>query len=155
MTVIWKTRTWPQEYRIFRDKVITGLLKKSTWKRQAYGEFNGAMLRFRSEGFWKTNTILSDIEGTKDLGTIEYDSWKTSGKVTFMDETFEWKYESWKRNKWRISNENGFAEYTVTNIWKGEGVIEFEDIPPALVLIGLFIDDHFKTLSAAVVTVNA
>ncbi|CAG5010327.1 hypothetical protein DYBT9275_04693 [Dyadobacter sp. CECT 9275] len=150
MNVIWKTGTWPQEYRIFRDKVITGILKKNTWKAQAYGEFNGAMLRFRSEGFWKNKTIISDIEGTKDLGNIEYDSWKASGKVTFMDETYEWKYDSWKGNKWSIGNKNGSANYTVTNFWKGEGTIEFEDIPPAVVLTGLFIDDHFRALSAAV-----
>ncbi len=106
------------------------------------------MLRFRSRGFWKTETIISDIEGTKELGTIVYD-WKSTGKVTYLEKTYDWRYESWKRNVWIICCDQDFAKYKITSFWKGEGEIEIEGIPPELVIIGLYIDVHFKTIASA------
>jgi hypothetical protein len=155
MTVTWKTTGWAQQYRIFRDKIIVGILKKEGWKGEVLGEYNGAMLRFRPTGFWKTGTVISDVEGTRELGMIEYDTWKSIGKVTFQDKEYEWKYESWKQNKWSISHEEEFAKYAVTNVWRGEGSIDIEGIAPELVIIGLFIDDHYKMLGAAMVAMNS
>lgn len=152
MSVTWKSKALGQEYRIFRNKIIVGILKKETWKRSAYGEYNGAMLRFRPKGFWNTRTLIYDIEGNNQLGSIAYNSWKSTGQIIFQDQTFEWKYASaWKRNQWTLTDGNDFATYKVTNIWKGEGEIEAEGIPPALVLIGLFIHDYFETMTAAVI----
>jgi hypothetical protein len=149
MTVIWKTIGWSQQYRIFRDKIIVGILKKEGWKQDAVGEYNGAMVRFSSRGFWKTETIIADIEGTKELGKIEYDGWKSIGKVIFQGEEYLWKYDSWKLNEWTISKGDDFAKYKITNIWKGEGAIEIEGVPPELVIIGLYIEDRFKAISAS------
>lgn len=152
-SITWKSNGMRQEYRIFRNKIIIGLLKKETWKRAAYGEYNGAMLRFKPKGFWNTETLIYDIEGNNQLGSIEYNSWKSIATVTFQDQTFECRYESaWKRNKWTITNGNDSANYIVTSIWKGEGEIEAEGVHPGIVLIGLFIHDHFETMTAAVLS---
>ena len=152
MSITWKSKGMRKEYRIFRDKIIVGILKKEAWKRKAYGEYNGAMLQFSPKGFWNTGTIISDIEGNKQLGSIEYGGWKSTATVTFQDQNFEWKYTSgWKRNEWTISGGNNFATYKVTSIWKGEGAIETEGVSAALVLIGLFIHDHFETMTTAAI----
>ena len=152
MSVTWKSKGMRQEYRIFRDKIIVGIFKKEGWKSTAYGEFNGAMLRFKPKSFWNTGTVIYDIEGENQLGTIEYNSWKSTGSVVFQGQTFEWKYDSrWKRNKWTISNGADFAAFHITSIWKGEGEIEIEGIPAALVIIGLYIHDHFETMTTAVI----
>ena len=149
MSVTWKTTGWSQQYRIFRDKIIVGILNKETWKNVALGEYNGAMIRFTSQGFWKTETMITDIEGAKPLGTIAYNEWKSTATVSFQDESYEWKYESWKRNEWTIYHGSNFAKYKMTNIWKGEGAIEIEGMPPELVIVGLYIEDHFKTIAAS------
>ena len=155
MSVTWKLKALGQEYRIFRNKIIVGILKKETWKRSSYGEYNGAMLRFKPKGFWNNETLIYDIEGNNQLGSIEYNSWKSTGQIIYQDQTFEWKYASgWKRNQWILTGANDSATYKVTNIWKGEGEIEVEGVPAALVLIGLFIHDHFQTMTAAVITVS-
>jgi hypothetical protein len=141
MIVTWKTSSWSTQYHIFRDRIITGILKKQAWTRQGYGEFNGAMLRFRSTGFLNSGTVITDIEGERELGTIVFDRWRSTASVIYQGHMYAWKYESWKRNAWMISDQDDFAKYKITNFWKGEGVIEIEGLPPALVLIGLFIQE--------------
>jgi hypothetical protein len=149
MTVSWKKNVWTREYRIFRDKLIVGLLKGSTLNRQAYGEFNGAMLRFRNKGFGNSQTSIYDIEGTREVGQIHYNIWKSSARISFEGKTYEWKYESWRRNKWRISDSHDCAQFNVTGIWQKEGTIDIGNLPQAVVLIGLFIGNHFKTMQNA------
>lgn len=150
MTLQWASTISGNETRIFRGKLIVGLLKRSTWKDDAYGELNGYMVRFKTKGFWKRSTKILDIEGTKELGHIEYHSWKSTAVITYEDKSYEWAFDSWTRKTWKINNGEDQAIYSKTSFWKNKGDIEVENISPAIILSGLFVYGYFQKMTAAV-----
>lgn len=149
MNLKWESTFSGNETRIFRGKLIVGLLKRSTWKDDAQAELNGHMVRFKTKGFWKPSTKILDIEGTKELGQIEYNSWKSTAVITYEDQTYEWAFDSWMWKAWHIKNSEGQAVYLKTNIWKNKGDVEAENISPAVILAGLFVYSYFQKMAAA------
>ncbi|MEO6685469.1 MAG: hypothetical protein ABIN24_05870 [Dyadobacter sp.] len=139
-----------KETRIFRGKLIAGLLKRSLWKDDAYAELNGHLIQFKTEGFWKRKTQILDIEGTKELGHIEYNSWKNSAIIIYEEKSYEWTFDSWMRKKWRIKCGEDQAIYSKTSVWKNKGEIETDNISPAIILAGLFVYGYYKRMAAAV-----
>ena len=151
MTLQWTSTMSGKETRIFRGKLIAGLLKRSLWKEDAYGELNGHMMQFKTTGFWKRKTQILDIEGTRELGFIEYNSWKTSAVITYEDKSYEWTFDSWMRKNWKIKSGEDQAVYSKISTWKNKGNIEVENISPAIVLAGLFVYGYFQKITAAVI----
>jgi len=150
MTLQWTSTMSGNETRIFRGKLIAGILKRSTWKDDAHGELNGYMVRFKTKGFWKRSTQILDIEGTKELGHIEYHSWKSTATITYEDESYEFAFDSWTRKVWKITNGEKQAIYSKPSVWKNKGDIEVENISPAVILAGLFVYSYFQRMAAAV-----
>jgi len=148
MQLIWKSTFRGNESRIFRGKVLAGLLKISSWKDNAYGELDGHMLRFKTHGFWKRYTQILSIEGDKEIGRIDYNMWKSTASITYQEFEYQWKFASWKRNKWSVINSEVAAYFTKTSLWKNEGEIELDHIPSSIVLIGLFVSKYFERISA-------
>jgi len=149
MKLQWTSTMSGNETRIFRGKLIVGLLKRSTWKDDAHGELNGYMVRFKTTGFWNRSTKILDIEGTRELGHIEYNSWKSTAVITYEDQSYEWAFDSWKRNTWKIKNLENQVSYSRISIWKNKGDIEVENISPAITLTGLFVYTYFQKMAAA------
>lgn len=149
MTLQWKSSMNGREIRVFRGKLIAGLLKRSFWKDDAYGELNGHMMRFKTKGFWKRTTRILNIDGTKELGHITFNTWKSTAVITYENQTYVWRFDSWMRKKWKLGSGVDFVHYVKTSSWKNEGDIETENISPALVLTGLFIYGYFWKIAAA------
>jgi len=150
MTLQWTSTMSGKETRIFRGKLIAGLLKRSLWKDDAYGELNGYLVRFKTTGFWKRKTQILDIDGIRELGHIEYSSWKTSALITFEEKSYEWNFDSWTRKNWKIKSGEDQAIYSKTSVWKNKGDIEVDNISPVVILAGLFIYGYFLKITAAV-----
>lgn len=151
MTLQWTSTMSGKETRIFRGKLIAGLLKRSFWKDDAYGELNGHLIQFKTKGFWKRKTLILDIEGTKELGHIVYNSWKTSAVITYEDKSYTWTFDSWAGKNWKIKSGEDQAIYSKTSVWKNKGDIETDNISPAVILAGLFIYGYFRKVAAAVI----
>jgi hypothetical protein len=149
MTLQWKSSMNGQEIRIFRGKLIAGLLKRSFWKDNAYGELNGHMVRFKTKGFWKPTTQILDIEGKQELGQIVFNTWKSTAAIRYQDQTYHWEFDSWTRKKWTLRTGEDFVQYVKTSSWKNEGDIEIEEISPALILTGLFVYGYFWKIAAS------
>lgn len=149
MTLQWKSSMSGNEIRILRGKLISGLLKRSSWKNEGYGELNGFMVRFKTKGFWKPVTQILDIEGEKELGSIQYNSWKGSATITYDNKTYSWKFDSLMRESWQIGHEDDFVKFSKPNIWQNKGNLEMENISPAVVLAGLFVYGYFWKMAAA------
>jgi hypothetical protein len=149
MQLIWKSTFTGNETRIFRGKVLAGLLKISNWKDNAYGELDGHMLRFRTRGFWKRHTQILSIEGERELGRIEYEMWKGCASIAYQDSVYRWKFGSWRRHKWSVTDSEVAAHFNKTGFWKNEGEIEYDHIPPSIILIGLFVSAYFQRVSAS------
>lgn len=148
MTLQWASTMSGNETRIFRGKLIAGLLKCSSWKDDAHGELNGYMIRFKTTGFWNPSTQILDIEGTKELGKIEYNAWKSTALITYEGQSYEWAFDSWMQKAWKIRNRENQAIYSRPSIWKNKGDIEAENISPAIILTGLFVYTYFQKMSA-------
>ena len=142
MALRWQSSLAGKEVRIFREKIIAGILKINLWTGDAYGELNGHMLRFKSKGFWRNGTQIFDIDGVKELGTIAYNHWKSTAEITYEGTSYIFRYKSWWRRQWSVTEKNASIDYTMTGFWKSEGTIENEELSPALVLTGLFV--HFQ-----------
>lgn len=145
----WKANLSGTECRIFRGKVIAGLLKTSSWKNEGYGELDGYMLRFRTTGFWQKNTEIFDIDGTRQLGEIEYNRFNGSAKVVYEGQTYKWRHESWTRRKWSIGSDDSSAQFQASGWWRNAGEVENDDVPPPVVLAAFFVQNYFRKISSA------
>lgn len=145
----WKSNFTETECRIFRGKVIAGILKISSWKYDGHGELDGYMLTFRTKGFFTRHTEIRDIEGTKVLGGIDYNFLGNTAWITYDGMTFKWKFESWTRRKWVVGNNESEAVFEPNGFWKKEGHVANEDIPPPVILASFFVQAYFRKISAA------
>lgn len=152
MTLTWKASAGGNEIRIFRGKVIAGLLKTGFWKHEGYGELNGHMLKFKSNGFFSGTTSILDIEGKVELGKIEFNAWKNTATITYESKSYQWKFASWKMKKWSVSDGTETAQFEKTSLWKNEGDVTSDFISPAVILSGLFVYGYFWKAAVASAT---
>nr|WP_295929228.1 hypothetical protein [uncultured Dyadobacter sp.] len=145
----WKSNFNETECRIFRGKVIAGILKTSVWKYDGHGELDGYMLRFKTKGFFKRHTEIRDIEGSSILGGIDYNLLGTSARITYNEMHYHWKFESWTRRKWLVGNGEEEAVFEPTGFWKREGRFTNDEIPPPIILAAFFVQAYFRKISAA------
>ena len=137
------------ECRIFRGKLIVGILKTNFWKNSGYGELNGYLLKFKNVGLFNTITKILDIDGTKQLGEIKYNFWKGSATIAYEDELYEWKFESWTRKKWTVQHSEEVTEFELLSFWKNDGEVQNESVSPAVILAALYVNYYLRTISAA------
>jgi len=144
----WKSNFTETECRIFRGKVIAGILKISFWKTDGRGELDGYMLRFKTKGFFVRHTEICDIEGAKVLGSIDYNLWRSSAWIVYDEIRYQWQFESWMRRKWLVSGGGGEAVFEPLGFWKREGRVINEEIPPPVILASFFVQAYFRKMSA-------
>lgn len=149
MTLTWKKSFAGNEIRIFREKLIAGILKTNTWNANAYGELNGYMLTFKPLGFWKTGTKILDIEGKTELGSISYKVWKQKAEITYSERSYIFNYSSWMHQKWEVKDSQETAIFESKGFWKTEGAISYEDIPGAVILSALYVHNYFSRMNSA------
>ncbi|NIJ50878.1 hypothetical protein [Dyadobacter arcticus] len=149
MSLSWKSNFISTEFRIFRGKVIAGILRTSSWKNEGYGELDGNLLRFKTKGFLQKITEIRDIEGEKVLGQIQFHFMSSSATITYDHIDYNWKFASWSMRKWNVSNGNAHAAFKKTGFWQKEGEIEDQEIPPAVILASLYAHIHFRKVAAA------
>ncbi len=145
----WKSNFNETEYRIFRDKVIAGILKTSSWKYDARGELDGYLLSFKTKGFFNPHTEIRDIEGDTLLGGIDCNILKGKAWIIFEEIRYQWKFESWLGGKWVVGNNEIEAHFESSGFWKRKGIVINEDIPPPVILASLFVKAYFNKISDA------
>ncbi|OJV18659.1 MAG: hypothetical protein BGO21_24355 [Dyadobacter sp. 50-39] len=145
----WKSNFTETECRIFRGKVIAGILKTTIFKYDGRGELDGYMLTFKSKGFFQSRTEIRDIEGRSVLGDIEYNLFRSKAWITYEGKRYEWRLESWLRSKWVVANGESEARFESAGFWKREGNVINEDIPPPVILASFFVQSFFHKISSA------
>jgi hypothetical protein len=149
MSLSWKSNFASTEFRIFRGRVIAGLLKATTWKNEAYGELDGNLLRFKTKGFFQKNTEIRDIEGARLLGSIQFHYFRRSATITYNDLEYHWQFLPWSARKWQVKKGEDYAVFKQTGFWQKTGEIDNEGIPAPIVLVSLYVHIHYRKLSAA------
>lgn len=152
MTLTWKSTFASNELRIFRGKLIAGILKTNTWKADAYGELNGHMLTFKALGFWNRGTKILDIEGKTELGEISYDFWKQTAEITYSGQSYQFRYKSWTHRKWEVTGPEVSAVFESKGFWSPEGIVTYEDMPGAIILCALYAHSYFTRINASATT---
>ncbi|QRR02857.1 hypothetical protein [Dyadobacter sandarakinus] len=150
MSLTWKTSFSGRECRIFRGKLMVGLLKLSLWKTGGYGELQGYLLRFKTNGIWRRNTVILDIDGKKELGEIKFNLWKGSATITYDHMEYAFKYHSWTRRQWTVTAPDESATFEHKGLFQKEGVVENDDLSFAVILSALYADAYFRRLTATV-----
>lgn len=145
----WKSNFTETECRIFRGKVIAGILKTTLWKYNGRGELDGYMLTFRNKGFFQSHTEIRDIEGKNVLGGIEYNLFRSKARITYEGVRYDWRFESWWRGKWVVGNGESEARFEPVGFWKKEGNVINEDIPAPVILASFFVQALFHKISSA------
>jgi len=145
----WKSNFTETECRIFRGKVIAGILKTTLWKYDGRGELDGHMLTFKSKGLFSSHTEIRDIEGQRVLGDIDCNVFRSKASITFDGISYDWRFESWLRGKWVVSNGESKARFEPVGFWKREGNVINEDIPPPVILASFFVQALFHKISSA------
>ncbi|MBB5284734.1 hypothetical protein HNQ92_002882 [Rhabdobacter roseus] len=146
MNVRWQSFGLDQEYRLLREKLIVGLLKKNFFNNNAYGEYHGYLLRFEASGWGKRTVRILDIEGKKVLGTIAFRYFPYAASIRYEDETYQWQYQPWSQSRWTVTQADEVATYEAGRGWTrgGTGTIDYEYLPPAVVLSGLYVRSYFR-----------
>lgn len=145
----WKSNFTETECRIFRGKVIAGILKTTPWKYDGRGELDGHMLTFRTKGFFKSHTEIRDINGERLLGGIDYNLLRSKASITFEEMRYDWRLESWLGRKWIVGNGESEARFESLGFWKRKGNVINEDVPPPVILAAFFVQAFFHKISAA------
>ncbi len=75
------------------------------------------------------------------MGKIEYNTWKRSATITYLDQSFHWKYDTPWQTRWSITDKHG-----VSTNFQGrqvKGSIEGPDLSEFIVLTGLFVTNFY------------
>ncbi len=144
----WKTKLFSNRFEIYQNDMVKGELYKERWSRKVSGELNTRRVLFETNGFFKYETAITDLQGNLPLGNIKYTLWKAKSVIVYQNKEYQWRFDNFLRSKWSISNENGvlikFHSHALT------GIIVSYTRDEILILTGFFIRNFFKQRSAAI-----
>ncbi len=144
MNVRWQMLGTAQEYRLFNEKQLMGILKNNVWNRKAYSEFKGFLVRFEHSGIGKKKARILDIEGTKELGFIDFSFFPESAIIHYEAQQHTWRLDkTGKQKKWIVQSEEEQADYSANDRIGSTGQISDSFLPPAVVVAGLYVHGFF------------
>mgnify|MGYP001616962523 FL=1 len=146
--VSWKKGFFSSTYQFYSNGIQIGFLKIGVWVNKANGVLNDKGFEFKTKGFFKQETIITDTKMNIVVGTITYNAWKSKALIKLTDGTeCNWAYTNFWRTKWSLSKNLYFINYQGLNT-KGDIVSYLSD--DLLIISGLFISNHFWQSRAAV-----
>jgi hypothetical protein len=145
----WKKGIFKSTYEIYSENILVGRLKDKSWTQSADGEINGKKYSFKTKGFFKQETQITDSENNTIVGKITYNSWKTRAKIELNDIVIHWKYSNFWNTKWSLYNsENNLVNFQGSS---SKGTIEYDENNDLLVLAGLYITNYYWQITLAVI----
>jgi len=86
--ITWNKGFFSSTYRLFSNGMDFGFLKISAWSNKAIGEINEKRFEFKTKGFIKQETIITDLVSCNDVGIIVYSKWKSNAvlKISYGEE---------------------------------------------------------------------
>ncbi len=137
----WKKGIFDSTYKIYSDGVVIGRLKDKAFSQSADGEFNGKIYTFKTRGFFKQKTQITDVQSDKVIGEITYNTLMTKANLAILDKNINWKYDNLWNTKWSIYNAEGIQiNYNGSST---SGKIESNTNEGLLLLTGLFVTNYY------------
>jgi len=137
----WKKPFFNNVSSIYSADGKIGELVENNWKQTAEGEINNRKYSYRTRGFFNQITEIVDPATNHVVGKIEYNTWKSSATITYLDQNFHWKYDTPWHTRWSITDDRGVSTKFQGNQVKGS--IEGPDLSEIMVLTGLFVTNYY------------
>ncbi len=147
----WKKNLFSNTCIIYSNGQLVGNLKDKTFSQSAEGELNGVKYRFKTQGIFRQNTDIIDVENNKVIGEIIYSNWMRKATLKIQDKKAVWEYDNSWNTKWSISNSSGVEIKYQGSTTSGEIVSNTDD--SLLLLSGLFVTNYFRQVAFAVIVV--
>jgi len=145
--ISWRKGFFSSTYQFYSNGIQIGSLKIGTWSNSAIGILDENEFEFKTKGFFKQETIITDTKASLYIGTIIYNRWKSKAIIKMTEGSeFSWQYTNFWHSKWSLNKNLYFINYQGSNN-KGEIVSYLED--PFLIIAGLFISNHYWQASAS------
>jgi hypothetical protein len=145
----WKRGTFSRTGMILDNDNPIGKLKENTWTQSATGEINGKKYHFKTKGFLRQKTQITDQESKDFVGSINYNTWMTKAKIEFQNTVLHWKYTNTWQTQWSM-----FLDDKELIKYRGsatKGNIEYDETEDLYILTGLFVTNYFWQISLAVI----
>lgn len=147
----WRKGFFTSNYEIFSAGQPIGLLKEKSFQQKAEGNLNGRIVTFKTSGFFKQETEITDTSLQKVIGKITFNSWKTKAEIELEGKKLVWQYDNAWNSKWSISDSTGTLARFITNSKGGDiEAVSFDEI---LILTGLYITNYFQQSTVLVVLI--
>ncbi len=147
-TLKWKRAAFSTTYKIFNREEQIGHLQDHAFKQTSDGMIRNQAYRFKTEGFFKQKTMITDLQSQEIIGSIEYNSWMNKAEFKLYDRSCHWKYDNGWQTKWSIADTAGKQIRFAGGMTKG--IVEGKDPEYLLVLAGLFVTNYYRQVGIAV-----
>ena len=142
----WQRKGRVGEIRLFRGKLIFGLLKQNAWASQGYGECAGHLFRFRTRGVWKPMTeIWSFEEPARLLGTIQMELWQAKAELIYEGQRYNFTL---RPSGWELNGQEGSWLFTREKGDTWEGTVSRQgEIEDEVLMVGFLIKSKLSFYS--------
>lgn len=143
MKYTWEETSVAGKLRIYRGKLIVGMLNRTWGGSDAYGEFLGTMLRFRKQDFLGHKISILDIEGASEIGDVVMDHWDKKMTIVYLNKTYLGELSD-KTGQWHVADKDEDILFEPPLISETKGEFEQNYMNPAIVLTTFYIRSHYK-----------
>ena len=143
----WKTKLFSRTFDILQYTGKIGELKKEGMSRTTIGEMTGRKIIFRTKGFFKRETLVTEPDSDTILAIISYKALKSKATIHYNNKEYHWQFDNFFRTKWSICSVNGpLIKYYSKTL---QGVIDSYTNDELLILTGFYIRNYYKQKSEA------
>ncbi|MEN6454349.1 MAG: hypothetical protein ABFD10_08815 [Prolixibacteraceae bacterium] len=143
----WKRGFFSNTYHLFLNGRPVGQLTGKTFLQSSPAEINEKRYTFKTTGFFRQHTTITDNSVNQVIGEIDYKNIFSRASVAIGDQKAEWRFANIFNSKWTISNsQGGQISYSGScNRGKIDSMISNEP----LLLSGLFIANYYWDITIA------
>lgn len=144
----WKTKFFSKKFDIYQNDILKGELFKEGLSRKLTGELNTKRFQFETRGFFKFETIVTDLQRHIEVGKIKFIWGKSGTIVLYKDREYKWKFENFICSRWSLSDESRVLIKYHSNAFTG--MIESYTTDELLLLSGFYIRNYLRQRSARI-----
>ena len=147
----WKKGLFKNIYEIYSDDKKIGYLRDRSLSQSSDGELNGEKYRFKTNGFFKQETLIFYSESDTHIAKIAYNSWMTKARIEYSGTVYKWSLDNFWSTKCSLKSPDGLKiEYTSSC---SNGGIESDISNNLLILTGLFVKNYYLQMSVVLLLV--
>lgn len=141
LLISWRKGFFSNTYQFNSNGMQVGFLKLKSWSQKANGKLNDKEYDFKTAGFFKKETIITETSTNSIIGVVSYNLWKSKAMLKLSNnQEYQWQYTNFWHSKWSVSSSNWFVNYHGSSI-KGE--INANTSDEMLILAGFYISNFF------------